>query len=48
MSRVQRREPRALVGTSSDELPLRGSFEIEGSTVVVTGRTRYFTETASD
>jgi beta-glucosidase len=36
------------VGTSSENLPLCGSFEIEGSTLAVTGRTRYFTETAID
>jgi beta-glucosidase len=36
------------VGTSSVNLPLRGSFEIEGAPAIVAGRTRYFTETAAD
>jgi beta-glucosidase len=36
------------VGTSSDDLPLSGSFEVEGSPAVVNGRTRYFTETSID
>jgi beta-glucosidase len=35
------------VGTSSENLPLRGVFEIEGSPVVLDRRTRYFTETTA-
>jgi beta-glucosidase len=35
------------VGTSSRNLPLHASFEIEGSPVIVTDRRRYFTETTA-